>query len=38
VDELIRRIGRPLDESSGRFPMIADPRTGEWTWPDDGAS
>jgi unsaturated chondroitin disaccharide hydrolase len=37
MDELIRRVDRTLAESAGRFPMIADPETGEWTWSSDGA-
>jgi unsaturated chondroitin disaccharide hydrolase len=37
MDELIRRVDRTLAESAGRFPVTADPETGEWTWSRDGA-
>ena len=34
---LLRRIEQTAGIASGRFPMFADPRSGEWTWSDDGA-
>jgi unsaturated chondroitin disaccharide hydrolase len=34
---LLRRIQQTGGIASGRFPMFADPRSGEWTWSDDGA-
>jgi unsaturated chondroitin disaccharide hydrolase len=37
MDDLIRRVDRTLAESAGRFPVTADPETGEWTWSNDGA-
>jgi unsaturated chondroitin disaccharide hydrolase len=37
MDDLIRRVDHTLAESAGRFPMTADPGTGEWTWSSDGA-
>jgi unsaturated chondroitin disaccharide hydrolase len=34
---LLRRIEQTGRIASGRFPMFADPRSGAWTWSDDGA-
>lgn len=34
---LLRRIEQTGRIASGRFPVFADPRSGEWTWSDDGA-
>ncbi|MFF4196982.1 hypothetical protein [Nonomuraea sp. NPDC001831] len=36
VTELVRRVGGTLAQSQGRFPLYADPATGEWTWSEDG--
>lgn len=36
VPDLIRRIDDTLKQSAGRFPMYADPTSGEWAWSDDG--
>ncbi|MFI9590134.1 hypothetical protein [Nonomuraea sp. NPDC052265] len=36
VTELVRGVGTTLAQSEGRFPLYADPVTGEWTWSDDG--
>ena len=33
---LLRRIEQTGRIASGRFPVFADPRSGEWTWSDDG--
>jgi unsaturated chondroitin disaccharide hydrolase len=33
---LLRRVEQTAQVASGRFPMFADPRTGEWTWSQDG--
>ena len=33
---LLRRVERTGQVASGRFPKFADPRTGEWTWSQDG--
>jgi hypothetical protein len=34
---LPRRIEQTGRIASGRFPVFADPASGEWTWSDDGA-
>jgi unsaturated chondroitin disaccharide hydrolase len=34
---LLRRIEQTGRIASGRFPLFADPRSGEWTWSDDSA-
>jgi unsaturated chondroitin disaccharide hydrolase len=34
---LLGRIEQTGRIASGRFPIFADPRSGEWTWSDDGA-
>ena len=34
---LLRRIEQTGRIASGRFPIYADPGSGEWTWSDDGA-
>ncbi len=36
VEGLIHRVDDTLTQASGRFPMYADPATGEWTWSQDG--
>ncbi len=36
VDGLLQRIDRTAAEADGRFPMYADPRTGQWQWSADG--
>ncbi|MFI6927381.1 glycoside hydrolase family 88 protein [Nonomuraea spiralis] len=36
VTELVRRVEATLAQSQGRFPVHADPVTGEWTWSEDG--
>jgi unsaturated chondroitin disaccharide hydrolase len=33
---LLRRVEQTRLVASGRFPMFADPLTGEWTWSRDG--
>jgi unsaturated chondroitin disaccharide hydrolase len=33
---LLQRIEQTGRDASGRFPMFADPQTGEWTWSRDG--
>jgi len=33
---LLRRVEQTGQVASGRFPMFADPRTGDWTWSQDG--
>jgi unsaturated chondroitin disaccharide hydrolase len=33
---LLRRVDQTGRVAAGRFPMFADPRTGEWTWTQDG--
>ncbi|NUP00078.1 MAG: glucuronyl hydrolase [Nonomuraea sp.] len=33
---MVRRVDVTLAQSHGRFPVHADPVTGEWTWSDDG--
>jgi unsaturated chondroitin disaccharide hydrolase len=33
---LLRRVEETARVASGRFPMFADPRSGEWTWSQDG--
>jgi unsaturated chondroitin disaccharide hydrolase len=33
---LLRRVEQTGRIAAGRFPMFADPRTGEWTWSHDG--
>jgi unsaturated chondroitin disaccharide hydrolase len=33
---LLRRVEQTGQAAAGRFPMFADPRTGEWTWSRDG--
>src|SRR6266542_7016400 len=34
---LVQRVDATLDQARGRFPVHADPSTGQWTWADDGA-
>ena len=34
--QLIGRVRETLAQASGRFPMSADPVTGEWRWSQDG--
>jgi unsaturated chondroitin disaccharide hydrolase len=36
VDLLVRRADETLDQAYGRFPVSADPETGEWTWSEVG--
>ena len=36
VEVLIHRVDDTLAQASGRFPMYADPATGEWSWSEDG--
>jgi unsaturated chondroitin disaccharide hydrolase len=36
VDDLIARIDDTLGQAAGRFPLVADPDTGEWAWSGDG--
>lgn len=36
VNGLIRRVDGTLAESSGRFPVYADPESGRWTWAGGG--
>jgi unsaturated chondroitin disaccharide hydrolase len=33
---LLQRVDQTGRVAAGRFPMFADPRTGEWTWSQDG--
>jgi unsaturated chondroitin disaccharide hydrolase len=33
---LLRRVEQTGRVAAGRFPMFADPQTGEWTWSQDG--
>ncbi|MFI6317659.1 hypothetical protein ACIBG8_09075 [Nonomuraea sp. NPDC050556] len=33
---MLMRIQQTLEQSRGRFPMYADPVTGEWEWSRDG--
>jgi unsaturated chondroitin disaccharide hydrolase len=33
---LLQRVEQTGRVASGRFPMFADPQTGEWTWSEDG--
>ena len=33
---LLRRVEETGRVASGQFPMFTDPRTGEWTWSQDG--
>jgi unsaturated chondroitin disaccharide hydrolase len=32
--DLVRRVDRTLEKSSGRFPVYAEPDSGTWTWSD----
>jgi unsaturated chondroitin disaccharide hydrolase len=36
VTELVRRVDETLAQAHGRFPVHADPGTGEWTWSENG--
>jgi len=36
VAGLIARVGQTLAEADGRFPVSAEPDSGEWTWAADG--
>lgn len=36
VDGLVGRVDQTLALAADRFPMVADPVTGEWTWSADG--
>ena len=36
VSKVVARVDDTLRRSSGRFPMYADPVSGDWTWSDDG--